>query len=372
MAGDGASVAREGWRRFRRPLLRGVVALVSLLVFAELGARAAWPFLTTQDERRTVAHFLAGERSLSLAQGCAPHPYALYQPAPNLEFRGHLQHNSLGFRGRELRADPDVRRVVCLGGSTTYSWSVRDPARSYPARLEELLRADDPRIEVVNAGLPMGTTAELLATLQFRVLPLEPRLVILHVGLNDVFPTLMPGYRADYTHDRRPWKFNESLKDQVLFRSRAWALFAVRRLQATDRLTFATYVRPEHWDWERNCREALREAEDDARYLGFRNNVRSIAAICAERGVPLVVAPTTLRPGIEGELPALALAYGRNVRILRELADASEGVHFADTVALPGLTRKDFQDECHLREDGVSLKARVLADFLRERGLVPR
>ena len=52
------------------------------------------------------------------------------------------QHNADGYRGKalSLEREPGILRVLCLGGSTTYGWTVPLPAQAYPAVLEEILR----------------------------------------------------------------------------------------------------------------------------------------------------------------------------------------------------------------------------------------
>lgn len=329
----------------------------------------AYGSLVGEDQRRAVELFLAGDRSKSLVSLTSPHPYALYQPAPGLFARGHRQHNALGFRGPELREGADLFRIFALGGSTTYSWRVDDPADAWPAQLEALLRERDARIEVVNAGLPMGTTAEALATLQYRVLPLEPRLVILHTGLNDSFPILMSGYRPDYSHDRTRWQYPDSLWQRIAFRSHLLTLLV---LTAKPRgLLAASWVAPEHWDWESYAKTNVAEARDPSRYVGIRNNLRSMAAICREYGIPLILSAPPVESGRLAELPAFEIAYRTNVRILQEVAAAADHVYYVDTTRLP-IPAADFADPFHLDAEGLRVKARAFADFLERSDLLPK
>lgn len=356
-------------RRRTGPALLWLGMILGVVAAVELVGWAAYRLTTTPAERQRIEEYVAGAPAVSRGQLTTPHPYSLFQPAPGLRARGFVQHNSLGFRGPELRSDPGVRRVFALGGSTTWGWGVDDPRDAYPAWLGRMLAAVDPRIEVVNAGLPMGSSAEVLATLHFRILPHDPALVILHTGLNDVFPILMPGYRPDYSHDRTAWRSNDSRLERLLYRSHLLRLVGLR-LERRDARFGVPYVVDEHWDWQRHAVSNLDEARDPRRYVGFENNLRSLVAICRERGIPLVLSPTTLHPDFAEGHPALGIAYERLVAIMRSFDDPAGGVHFLDTSRLE-IPRERFTDEtCHLDARGQYAKARAFADFLEQTGLI--
>ena len=56
----------------------------------------------------------------------SPHHYLAYYPSPGYA-KGENRHNSLGYRGEEFAVPkpPSVYRIVCLGGSTTYTDRVK-------------------------------------------------------------------------------------------------------------------------------------------------------------------------------------------------------------------------------------------------------
>lgn len=96
--------------------------------------------------------------------------------------------NSDGFPGLELATrGPDLFRIATLGDSCTYGEG--SATLSYPAMLQTLLeeRAEPPeRIEVVNAGVAGATSGDALARLVARVLPLQPDVVTVYIGWNDL------------------------------------------------------------------------------------------------------------------------------------------------------------------------------------------
>jgi len=101
-----------------------------------------------------------------------------------------LHVNSLGLRGKEdfpfEKPDGEIR-VLCLGGSTTAGEDVADD-ETYPAQLEQLLRARLPgrSIRVINAGIPSYDVEKSLDHFQLRLHRLEPDVVTIYHGINDV------------------------------------------------------------------------------------------------------------------------------------------------------------------------------------------
>ena len=118
----------------------------------------------------------------------APHHYLGYIPAPNFH-RGENRHNHLGFRGDDVSAEKpeDTFRIVAVGGSTTYSVHVEDYRDSYPNLLNDYLHnAGFDSVEVINAGVAGYSSYDNLISISFRVLPLEPDLIIIYQGFNDI------------------------------------------------------------------------------------------------------------------------------------------------------------------------------------------
>ena len=98
--------------------------------------------------------------------------------------------NSLGFRGGELRPNPDVRVVVYGDSSIQASFSALQDTHTY--RLDKELRALTERdIEVINGGVVgMGPDQSLLR-LKREVYELEPDVVVFHVFADNDFGDLI-------------------------------------------------------------------------------------------------------------------------------------------------------------------------------------
>jgi len=110
-------------------------------------------------------------------------------PRP-LDHVGSIHVNSLGFRGPEIEQPKPVGRVrvAFLGGSTTFCGEASSFQATWPARVVASLAADAPDLafDLVNAGGPGYSTAESLRNLQFRVAPLQPDLIVIYHGTNDL------------------------------------------------------------------------------------------------------------------------------------------------------------------------------------------
>lgn len=93
--------------------------------------------------------------------------------------------------------------IVALGSSSTQGVGATAPDRSYPARLEAVLRArfQGAGIRVANRGVGGETVADNLARLGRDVLDLRPDLVVWQVGTNDALRGLAPDTVAAQVRD---------------------------------------------------------------------------------------------------------------------------------------------------------------------------
>lgn len=163
------------------------------------------------------------------------HPFLPYAPRPfdsrkMFPFRAQIQktvecdytNNSLGFRTpeRPFEKPASVRRIVTLGGSTTFDGPTN--SQTWPALLETKLNDyyanTGLRVEVINLGVDMAGSPMSLIDLEFIGLEYQPDLIISYDGVNDAHMLglngLSPDYRTvmqDYDESRRtiqsllPW-----------------------------------------------------------------------------------------------------------------------------------------------------------------------
>lgn len=170
-------------------------------------------------------------------------PYLGYVPYPGYTKYGTMQHNDAGYRGTKIPLLKTGRyRVLCLGGSTTYGLGVGLPSETYPAQLELLLNkyfSSDSilskkygGVEVLNAGLEAGTSAEELQQYLFKYRYYRPDVVVVHSGINDaeVMENVSADFQLDYTHYRRLQFHLESLPAPArwLMRSYFFSFITIR------------------------------------------------------------------------------------------------------------------------------------------------
>jgi acyl-CoA thioesterase-1 len=79
---------------------------------------------------------------------------------------------------------PEENTVVALGDSNTSGYGV-NPEESYPARLQQNLRARGQAVRVINAGWGGDTFGAMLNRIDFSV-PESAKLVIVQGGYNDL------------------------------------------------------------------------------------------------------------------------------------------------------------------------------------------
>lgn len=109
------------------------------------------------------------------------------------EFGPGAHINSAGLRGPECKiaADKAVYRIVTLGDSGTFGWSVKDE-ECYPRRLEAILneKLGPGRVEVINGGVPGFTSLQGARWFEKHLLNYRPDIVTVAFGGND--PDTLP------------------------------------------------------------------------------------------------------------------------------------------------------------------------------------
>jgi len=96
--------------------------------------------------------------------------------------------NSDGFSGAELLEDgDDLWRIVAVGDSNTFG--AGSLHHSYPGALQRILREQAKpgrRFEVINAGIQGLDSLHALRRLRAKVLPLDPDVITIYIGWNDL------------------------------------------------------------------------------------------------------------------------------------------------------------------------------------------
>jgi lysophospholipase L1-like esterase len=125
------------------------------------------------------------------SEPAAPVPLQLRPGAHTVFVRCPISINSQGFRGKEI-TEPKGKtyRIVALGESTTFGWTLGPEDKPWPELLEQLVRErlkPDRPVEVINAGVPGATLCDNLLRLRDQILPLQPDMILSYHGVNGFY-----------------------------------------------------------------------------------------------------------------------------------------------------------------------------------------
>jgi lysophospholipase L1-like esterase len=273
--------------------------------------------------------------------------------------------NAWGGRGGEVAMPkpPGAIRIAAIGGSTTFGWTREEWAwTTQLAAILEPSNGGTSRIEVLNFGTPKATSVFSLVVLATKVIHLDPDVVVVYHGINDVSSWRFEGLRPDHGHlfadlRRVPrwvesipgWAFRSALVTAV---AHATALRLERNLgERTDLVPLSP---PERFDTREGIEILLA-------------NYRSMDGICRAHGARFVTA--TFHVLREDD------AWGRSIvalnDALRAWASAAD-VPLADLAAeIPHDDPTFHVDGAHFTPKGERAVARILAETLR-REVLPR
>ena len=306
------------------------------------------------------------------------HPFLNTAPREGMRvtaFGKQVSFNSLGYRSPERPADkpPGTMRILCAGGSTTFDILSANDSQTWPWQMEQILRERGLDAEVFNAGFPGWTSLENLVSLAIRDLDLNPDIVVLYQGINDLQPASHQPFDSQYEHghaeeavralgfELQPLKWYE----HSLFVEKARELVVGKR-DPWQRLQ--NLVPPE---------DAMLELPTEALET-FDRNVRSFVAIAVAGGSKVVLVTQPLRVRSESaeadraylaqwllglDPTAVPAQLERLNSVMRELtmagpavlADAAKGVAWKDS---------DFGDPMHFSARGSTRMASFMADIV--------
>ncbi len=304
----------------------------------------------------------------------APEPYRQDHLSPSegpLRWRYTAQdgRNRLGLRNREVGPKPvGTLRVLFLGDSLIYSGETT-AGPLYTEVLEEQLQDSVPsgfdRVEVVNAGIPGYTTYQELEFLKRHGLQMEPDLVVLGFVFNDVFSPYLhrptARRRLDYDPDSRLHQFDGSRFPGALFRWSHLAHQTVLRLRKAYR---SLRDRPSfEFEWRGDFYLAWKP-------YGWGETERlfgELQDVLKAREIPLAVVVFPVSEQVDPERRSLDEAYveypqTRIAAICRErgipMLDLTEAITQAGGAEL-------YRDYLHLKPEGNDVVAATVEPRLR-------
>lgn len=374
----------------RNRVLKVFLLLLVLAVFVEGGARLWLGRFASEEQFARIASY----RLLTIRYGEPPldiHRTLAYTGVANVT-RGASEHNALGWRGHsiEMPKPEGLFRIVAIGGSATYGAAVADDAEAYPALLAaELARQGYPQVEVINAGMLEYSSWETLLNFEFRVLDLEPDLVLVQAGVEDIAARLVwpsAAYRGDnsgYLLPPQPfrppgWERSAALR---------WVAVALGQAQPYYDLTAKWRLRAET-AYDLTLLEQARQGTYPAGIfqetplaamlaanlpIYFMNNLEGLARVAQVNDVPVVFI-TSPAYGWFGGQPeisaALQAALDEHNQIVAGLATTLDMGLFNLADTLPAEAAY-YAGGTNLSAAGNAEWARQLAEFLVAEGWLP-
>ena len=356
-------------------LVLPVFSIFLTFFLLEVGARLWLNYLATPGQYDRYVLFTSID-----PKGFAwtPHQYLVYYPTPNYR-KGQTFHNSLGYRNDEFSVEKpsNVYRIVALGGSSTYDIRIEDNHKIFTAQLEKLLAEEYgyQNVEVINAGVPGYNSWEILTNLEFRVLDLNPDLVIIYEGTNDVHARLVEpsAYRGDNSGRRQPWAvppvplWEQSALLRILSRMTNFS----RQVSVDDFTSSPTFL---SWPFESRLNEDGLEPtkilkENPPNY--FQRNLESMIAIAKEHGIEVLFATWAYSPYLNdyASKDYYQQGFQENNEVVKDVGNKHHIPLFDFAEVMPQ-DAKYWADGRHVNEAGALIKAALFAEFIHTKGLI--
>ena len=288
----------------------------------------------------------------------------LLRPKANSQarfFDSPITINSLGFRGKEVSRDKgNAYRIVALGESTTFGFTLNQNDQPWPELLEQMiherLRPQRP-VEVINAGIPSWTLQANLGRLPTEILPLHPDMIISYHGYNgfSMIQGVVPLSNSldPPVYKRRPLKLLADCEYRLK------VMNAVRREQALLATRASSFADPLQTRYAEAYRQLIRFAQT--------NNIRLVLAdysMAANESTPRWIVNF-----YRGRFPAIVWWIKANQvhsMLVRQLAQQHPEVRFVDTHPNLDGDHDKFIDLMHFTQDGCQQLAETMFAGIRD------
>ncbi len=362
-----------------------VLYLIFLLVIADFVVGLLYDWVAPPLGQRNIM-ILLGEIDVERALNERPHPYLLWENTPEFVSEdGVIQTNNLGYRNKQdfdFTKEPNVFRILALGGSTTWGYLLDDPEDAWPSQLEKMLNdallknSDFDKVEVINGGLNYATSAELLLHYLFRDRYLDPDIVIIHTGGNDAKLLLFHDYNPDYSFFRPGWTADihrlRTGEGFLIRHSKIAKLFYAFWLNDSAALPHVNKqdksfdLRPQYYVENAKANEPT----------GFERNLRLLISNIISDSAEPVLFPYVMVS--DEQFDILSAEFAERVAFTRKVREGLVIALDKDYEVMEGLSREYqiplitlspeeipteyFLDDAHLSKEGEAIKARTVAN----------
>ena len=297
-------------------------------------------------------------------------PYEHWVMKPNLRGR-FFRTNALGLRGPEIETPkPEGRfRIIVMGGSAAWGYGCTADESTVPGQLKRFLqeRRPDLDVDVINAGQIGFVSGQELVFFHRLIKPLDPDLVILFDGYNDVaadFQNAMSGWpqnavllRSRYEASWTPWPSRLDLTG-FLRKSRLLdeGLRSFTRQRPQPQVAAIKSIETAR-NYVRNARAISRLATATPIFVALQPTIPTISK-------PLAPEEQRMLAEKEASFSAFAVRLRKTYGLIAEQLRLS-GLPFIDLHdALGSDAVLMFADECHFGDAAASSIAAVLAESI--------
>lgn len=340
--------------------------IVEILLRAYLGAAGS--------REQKIMYLYSLEEIRALQGNIIPVPYISYVPDP--AYKGH---NDLGYRGPEIPIPKPqgIYRIVSMGGSTTYSTGTT-VEESYPAFLESILRDEYGfhHVEVINAGVSGYSSWEVLASFAFRVLELEPDMLIYYGALNDL--TVRERLSSDCYRGLNPQRGLNGHRGLFVERNAELPASTLYRLVAisldwmSNPLALDTSFEPSRVPCKRDPGDTTLEKRLVANTpIYFERNIRNLITLALAHNAQPVISSWAYN--VEADRPQLwRQSIDQHNAVTRQVA-TDMNIPYIDLAAEFPVDSSFWEpDGVHLVAAGTYEQASRYAAFLDDAGLLPK
>lgn len=313
-------------------------------------------------------------------------PYLNYINNPNFINGGGVHEvNRSSIRNTSqtsLKKPAHVYRILFLGGSTTFG--ELDVNNTFPALLEQsfnrqikTLNIKYAQVECLNAGLPSGTSAEILTHYLFKLNYLNPDLIVIHAGVNDAITYLFLGsstYHPDYHTTRIVFQDIEPLSPllRYLLVSKTVGFLVLRFMYGDNMSSLRENLFFESKNKQKN--EWFTFGNDSMfspQYNAFYNNIKNLLTIAKAKHQKVLLVSDVVN---EHEAHNFALSDSVKAVIMNGLQKHKEFLYSLShefSVPVCYLKSENFPsgmfpagDGIHVNEKGEKEKARLIEEYI--------
>jgi lysophospholipase L1-like esterase len=349
----------------------GVALLESLCAVALSHHLAANPGLRASYDR--VFQPDASEtspRADSSSMNFMGHPYLNFVLNPEAVFGGKKQFNARYHvrRSEPIRPRGEVAwRALVIGGSTAFDQKIAKEEETWVYKLEDKIRRQyGPDYDVINGGVGGYNIINNFIHYVLLLDELDPDLIILFVGINDVHPRLIGDLERDYTNSQIQWNDARTGLPRVDPWLAHFATYRFLKLRQIEEREFGhlfmfiqrSYPPLDEWP------EALERNGSEV----FAAHLRNLVTLLLAQGRSVFIVPQVFLPRNEQDR-VFARGVDEHTEICRRIA-LELSVPFADQVA-GSFEPIELADNCHFNRRGSEKMAAILFDLLRAAEVMP-